>query len=245
MARSLIPWFNPNQAHRRVRRQWERNDDGMAEKWQTCEFLSGKPATTARSITQLWRKPRMSDVLASYEIGRLQNKATDLEAHRETNAGFRGGKDKGLDGSKAGSSKTSGKAPEKMVKVGTIQVLVSGVDSSGKPRKAMSNGQGGILEDAILSSDWTGTLDDRIRGYTVVQGFLTIWMLITVFPRVNDCPYVVVAKNNRKIFVKRSPINGELLDTVKGSSGHRKSLFASCPDDPLAVSRSSPLMGRG
>ncbi|KAJ7868394.1 hypothetical protein B0H14DRAFT_3441312 [Mycena olivaceomarginata] len=38
----------------------------------------------------------MFDVLASYEIGRLQNKATDLEAHRKTNAGFRGGKDKGL-----------------------------------------------------------------------------------------------------------------------------------------------------
>jgi hypothetical protein len=33
----------------------------------------------------------------------------------------------------------------------------------------------------------------------------------------SDCHYVVVAKSNRKIFVKRGPINGELLDTAKGS----------------------------
>ncbi|KAJ7772046.1 hypothetical protein DFH07DRAFT_953329 [Mycena maculata] len=39
----------------------------------------------------------------------------------------------------------------------------------------------------------------------------------------SDSHYVVVAKSNRSIYVKRGPINSELLDTAKGSSGHRKS----------------------
>jgi hypothetical protein len=39
----------------------------------------------------------------------------------------------------------------------------------------------------------------------------------------SDSHYVVVAKNYSKIFVKRGPINGELLDAAKGSaSSHRK-----------------------
>ena len=39
----------------------------------------------------------------------------------------------------------------------------------------------------------------------------------------SEAHYVVVAKTNRKIFVKRGPITGELLDSAKGSAtGHRK-----------------------
>ncbi|KAJ7772045.1 hypothetical protein DFH07DRAFT_953328 [Mycena maculata] len=77
------------------------------------------------------------NVLANFELGRLQTKATDSEARCETNSGFRSGRKdgKGKETAKAGSSKASGKSSsDDTVSVGSIQVLVGGVNSDGKPR---------------------------------------------------------------------------------------------------------------
>ncbi|KAF7351929.1 hypothetical protein MVEN_01154700 [Mycena venus] len=195
----------------------------------------------------------ISSVLAAYNLARIQSKkASDEEARQETNKGFRGGKDmvdakKGTGTSKAGSSKKASTKDssddEEWVKVGTLQMIITGLDHEGKPLNdkcpdaqdledmyerglAVSKSpEGGVLE---FSRRWTyddiDSLARRMMKPKVGFGPFNLLDARDGIPEgESESHYVVVAKNNRKIFVKRGPITGEFLDAAKGSAtSHRK-----------------------
>ncbi|KAJ7711475.1 hypothetical protein B0H16DRAFT_1628251 [Mycena metata] len=190
----------------------------------------------------------LSNVLAQYDIARLQTKkGLEENARNETNRGFRGGgKDKSVDlkgkTAKAGSSKMSAKNST-MVKIGSIQLIAVGVDADNKP----------LIDKCPTTQEVEEMVDRGLAVYRAPDGddlevdlkwnFARIdaWIRAMLKPKSGcgvfdfldarygvpegerDSHWVLAAKNSRKVFVKRGPINGELLDTVKGTaSGHRK-----------------------
>ncbi|KAJ7449378.1 hypothetical protein B0H11DRAFT_2079131 [Mycena galericulata] len=187
----------------------------------------------------------ISDVLATFDLARLRTKATDSEARRETNAGFRGASESKVKGKgKASNSKAPTKpSVNEMVKVGSVQVIGSGVDADGKPRNTKCPSPKDVEEmvevnlavykdpkghelEFETSWDWE-RIDTWLREMVKPKKGPGVFDYLDARYGVpdgeSDSHWVLVAKTNRSIFVKRGPINGELLDTAKGSSGHRKS----------------------
>ncbi|KAJ6485463.1 hypothetical protein C8R47DRAFT_1130278 [Mycena vitilis] len=188
----------------------------------------------------------VSDVLAKFDLARLQSKkASDEEARRETSKGFRGGKSdtgKGTRTSKSGSSKAA--AANTLIKVGSLQVITAGVNGEGKPRDDKCPNGPDVEDMADRGLAVSKSPDGEDLEFGLNWGFADIdaWMRAMLKPKLgfgvfdfldtryggapdreSDSHWVLVAKHNRKIYVKRGPVDGELLNSVKGSaSGHRK-----------------------
>ncbi|KAJ6507863.1 hypothetical protein C8R47DRAFT_1315308, partial [Mycena vitilis] len=188
----------------------------------------------------------VSDVLAKFDLARLQSKkASDEEARLETSKGFRGGKSdtgKGTRTSKSGSSKAA--AANTLIKVGSLQVITAGVNGEGKPRDDKCPNGPDVEDMADRGLAASKSPDGEDLEFDLNWGFADIdaWMRAMLKPKLgfgvfdlldtryggapdreSDSHWVLVAKHNRKIYVKRGPVDGELLNSVKGSaSGHRK-----------------------
>ncbi|KAJ6548997.1 hypothetical protein B0H19DRAFT_1265770 [Mycena capillaripes] len=188
----------------------------------------------------------VSDVLAKFDLARLQSKkVADDQARRETNKGFRGGKSS--DTAKASRSTSSSKAAvetNSMVKVGSIQIIICSVDAAGKPLVDRCPSPKVVEEDmvghnlAVFKSpdgqdlefdlDWIfGNVDEWLRSMVKKKGECSVFDYLDAKYGVpkgeSDSHWVLAGKSSRKIFVKLGPINGELLDRVKGTaSGHRE-----------------------
>ncbi|KAJ7175537.1 hypothetical protein C8R46DRAFT_1214008 [Mycena filopes] len=188
----------------------------------------------------------VSDVLAQFDLSQLRaKKVLEEDARKETNKGFRGGKDKDEGGSRAKAAKGGSTAAKTMtmVKVGSIQFIPVGIDEHSKP----------LVDKCPTPKDVEDMVDRHLAVYKAPDGndlefdlkwkFAAIdqWARAMLKPESGcsvfefldaqygvpegelDAHWVLGAKNSRKIFVRRGPVDGELLDTVKGTaSGHRK-----------------------
>ncbi|KAJ7727447.1 hypothetical protein DFH07DRAFT_782495 [Mycena maculata] len=187
-------------------------------------------------INILWLLYIISDVLASYPVGRLSTKATDAAARKETSAGFRpkDGADKGS--GKEKSQKKQDSTGPCMVKVSSFQVIVSGLDSEGDPQNEqcpspkdvermlkyglavlkMSDGQ--PLE---FAKEWKQKrIDKWFRELApVVFEFLDIRYPESTPPALH---WKLLGKAQRTVFTMNCPdITGAELDEAKGLAGRK------------------------
>ncbi|KAF7341470.1 hypothetical protein MVEN_01884300 [Mycena venus] len=172
----------------------------------------------------------VSDILAKYDLERITSKATDLQARKETNSGFRPKKEKS-EKDKEGKSATT----IRIVKLGSVSIITAGLDSHGTLQKTrcptpsvfeslLSSGlavlktrEGGVL---TFKKDW-----DQAR---IDKWFCTLFPYVFEFldarypeDAAPGYHWVLTNKDGRALFVMRRPIDGDLLDQVKGSSSKK------------------------
>ncbi|KAF7371908.1 hypothetical protein MVEN_00048500 [Mycena venus] len=172
----------------------------------------------------------VSDILAKYDLERITSKATDLQARKETNSGFRPKKEKS-EKDKEGKSATT----NRIVKLGSVSIITVGLDSHGVLRKTrcptpsvfeslLSSGlavlktrEGGVL---TFKKDWDqARIDKWFRTlFPYVFEFLDARYPEDAAPGYH---WVLMNKDGRALFVMRRPIDGDLLDQVKGSSSKK------------------------
>ncbi|KAF7334185.1 hypothetical protein MVEN_02324700 [Mycena venus] len=172
----------------------------------------------------------VNDILAKYNLEGIASKATNSEARKETNSGFRPKKEKPEKGKEGKSAET-----DRMVKVGSVSIITVGLDSRGALRKSLCPTPS--VFESLLSSG-LAVLKTR-EGDALMfkkdwdQARIDKW-LRTLFPYVFeflDARYpddaapgyhwVLTNKDGRALFVMRRPIDGDLLDQVKGSSSRK------------------------
>ncbi|KAK7030026.1 hypothetical protein R3P38DRAFT_3188968 [Favolaschia claudopus] len=189
-----------------------------------------------------------ASVLERFNLARVAAEASEREAREETNRGFRGGGDGGKPkggnqkGKKAGSSS---KEKTKMVAVGSVQVIICGLDGSGKPvdTKCPSGQEVQDMGLAVKTARNDGVLEFGIgwtrpqvvkwlREVVVKKGredkpgvfdFLDARDGIPADDSKSELPFVVAGKDNRRLFCLEGDVDGKLLDEGKAPAGSHKS----------------------
>ncbi|KAJ7673165.1 hypothetical protein DFH06DRAFT_1174650 [Mycena polygramma] len=134
-------------------------------------------------------------------------------------------------------------AANTLIKIGSIQVITAGVNGEGKPRDDKCPNGPDVEDTTDRGLAVSKSPDGKDLEFDLNWGFADIdaWMRAMLKPKLgfsvfdfldsrygapdgeSDSHWLLVAKNNRKIYVKQGPVDGELLNSVKGlASGHRK-----------------------
>ncbi|KAK7007964.1 hypothetical protein R3P38DRAFT_1623314 [Favolaschia claudopus] len=182
------------------------------------------------------RSNAVQDVMAHYSdrLSELK-KSTDADARKESYSGFRPKEVKsgGISSKGSGTTKRNEKKDSKMIRVHSIQVMVGGLDATGKLRVKQPYSK--ELVNDLKANGLTAfeTRDEGNLEFTRLdwsQKEIDTWLrevLPLLFEYLDRCyaedatefHWVLLSKSKQTLFALDRKVTGELLDEVKGAVG--------------------------